>query len=243
LHYRPEIGHWFWKVPRGRSNKIKRGERAGFSDQGVWRIYLDGKLYLAARLAFLYMIGRFPYHNAVHINANASDGRWENLKDEHNPSREKMKPCNTRLARLDKKAKWPLGIFRIDNRSTKFVAKANLKGKLVHIGVLDDPNEAAKAYQEYVIAKDPWCAMLTHYEWSRLMLNFTVPAQAKALVVDTVLFVGWKKKEIIEIFSPSPLLRVVWVFFSSPRQLFLSRQARGNPGQESQTWEIPTLCS
>jgi len=86
LHYNPETGVWIWKVSKRK--QLRPGDRAGTiakkghqKAQYYWQIGIDRKRYLASRLAFLYMTGRFPDPEAVHINLDTLDDRWENLEE------------------------------------------------------------------------------------------------------------------------------------------------------------------
>lgn len=78
LNYDPLTGLFTWRVncpPRG-----KLGEQAGHSNgNGYIRLSVLGKKYYAHRLAFVWMIDKFP-NNVDHINGNPSDNRWENLR-------------------------------------------------------------------------------------------------------------------------------------------------------------------
>jgi hypothetical protein len=167
LNYNPNTGRWYWKVNRNR-NLI--GEWAGHlqknshNPRGFWKICIDRKLYAASRLAFLYMIGRFPEPCATHISLDTSDDRWENLKEGRNKNHRwaNKKPCNLRVASLTKKRNLPMGVFPSDS-GKRFKAVANMHGKYMRLGYFATPEEASRAYQEYVIANDRWCAMLASY--------------------------------------------------------------------------------
>src|SRR5690349_2891873 len=119
LDYDPETGDWVWKMKRCRNGYANAGSRAGYlhktrhSPRGFWLVKIKAKQYYLSRLAFLYMEGRFPDPNAVHINLDTSDDRWENLKEgihQVHPYKD-VKPHNKRLASLEKKSKLPMGVF------------------------------------------------------------------------------------------------------------------------------------
>lgn len=79
LHYDPLTGIWTWINPR--SSKLRPGDRAGsIQTKGYLYIKIDGRSYIAARLAFLYMTGELPKDEVDHINRVQSDDRWENLR-------------------------------------------------------------------------------------------------------------------------------------------------------------------
>lgn len=78
LHYDPASGRWAWRVSRGR---VIIGEEAGCTDtNGRRRICIDGTLYLAARLAWLYMTGSWPEAQIDHKDTDQTNDRWNNLR-------------------------------------------------------------------------------------------------------------------------------------------------------------------
>lgn len=91
LHYEPETGVFTWKVRpithfvnEHRMNLINSKcatKEAGMTtDQGYQLIGVASRSYKAHRLAFLYMLGRFPLQTD-HINHNRLDNRWRNLRE------------------------------------------------------------------------------------------------------------------------------------------------------------------
>lgn len=79
LHYDPLTGIWTWVNPR--STKIRSGDIAGnIQPKGYRYIKIDGRSYIASRLAFFYMEGTWPENEVDHENRIASDDRWENLR-------------------------------------------------------------------------------------------------------------------------------------------------------------------
>ena len=79
LRYDAQTGAFTWLVqlaPRGPVGSI-----AGWVSQNRVRIGVDGTEYLAHRLAWLYVKGRWPRHEIDHINRNSSDNRWCNLRE------------------------------------------------------------------------------------------------------------------------------------------------------------------
>jgi len=86
LYYDPKTGG-FTHISRSRI-----GQRAGYiacanlrkpTPYKLRRIYFDGKNHAAARLAYLYMMGKFPDYPCEqmdHINHDSIDNRWKNLR-------------------------------------------------------------------------------------------------------------------------------------------------------------------
>lgn len=78
LSYDPETGLFMWIGSR--SNRMPNGCIITCTNvAGYVVVRLDGKLYRAARLAFLYMTGEWP-DEADHINGITADDRWINLR-------------------------------------------------------------------------------------------------------------------------------------------------------------------
>jgi hypothetical protein len=80
LTYNPETGLFHWLVRT--SNRTDVGKQAGHCEKrlGYVLIELDGRLYQAQRLAWLYMHGHWPEFEIDHENGNPSDNRFLNLR-------------------------------------------------------------------------------------------------------------------------------------------------------------------
>lgn len=79
LHYCPETGVFLWKVWRG--GPAVAGSVAGGTDsKGYRQIKLDMRLYLAHRLAWLYVHGEFPSGHLDHVDRNPQNNSIANLR-------------------------------------------------------------------------------------------------------------------------------------------------------------------
>lgn len=83
LHYSSESGLFTW-LDRSEMSALIRSRDAGRSITslnvlGYVQIMVDGKNYLAHRLAFLYMTGSIP-KLVDHIDGNPSNNKWDNLR-------------------------------------------------------------------------------------------------------------------------------------------------------------------
>lgn len=79
LYYNKQFGIFVWKNDKGRS---KKGTVAGtLTNRSYIKIKIDGALYTAHRLAFLFVCGRLPSDQVDHINGVRSDNSFSNLRE------------------------------------------------------------------------------------------------------------------------------------------------------------------
>ena len=82
LSYCPETGNFTWL--RDSNNKQRlAGDVAGglHKSTGYWRIKFKGQYYLAHRLAFFFMTGRWPEPTCDHENGIRHENWWGNLRE------------------------------------------------------------------------------------------------------------------------------------------------------------------
>ena len=139
LDYDPKTGIWTWINPKPRSG-IKPGTRAGCvsCDNGYRIIRLLGKNYYESRLAFMYMLGRWPEPEADHKNRIRDDNRWCNLKE--------VTKSQNQFNRSDQKTKrgFPRGVRP---SKSKFIAVITVNKQYHYLGTYDTVTEASEAYQ------------------------------------------------------------------------------------------------
>lgn len=79
LTYYPISGLFVWKTNKGTR---RRGEIAGtVRVDGYTQIQVNHQLYYAHRLAFLFMLGRWPIGEVDHLNNTPADNSWKNLRE------------------------------------------------------------------------------------------------------------------------------------------------------------------
>lgn len=79
LIYDPYSGQFFWRDRPG-ARRVRSGDVAGCRAGTKIIIGLNGKLFAAHRLAWLYMTGDWPVALVDHINCDPYDNRWTNLR-------------------------------------------------------------------------------------------------------------------------------------------------------------------
>jgi hypothetical protein len=138
LHYDPETGIFTWAIPRP---KIRVGQIAGSKNKkGRTVIEIKGKQYFASRLAYFYMVKKWPIGQIDHINCIKHDDRWCNLRD----STQSQNQANRKVL---KDSKVPFKGVTIKHRLPKpYVAQISKDGKVYHLGCFSTPEEAHSAY-------------------------------------------------------------------------------------------------
>lgn len=139
LHYDPETGAWTWLISlRG---PIRAGMQAGtVAHNGYLAIKIAGRVYGAHRLAFLYMLGRYPVGVVDHANRIRHDNAWHNL-------RECSQSENLANAVPHSQSGAPYKGISFDKRRGKWVASISAHKKRKHLGQFDTPEAAHDAYR------------------------------------------------------------------------------------------------
>jgi hypothetical protein len=140
LNYSVETGLFKWKIAHSR--RVHAGDVAGsLSPKGYILIGVDGCVYRAHRLAWLYVYGEFPKLYIDHINRIKTDNRIENLRDVSISVNNENKNCSS----IYKKSCNVLGVSREKNHR-RWRAVITINSKQVHIGYFDTIEEAEAAY-------------------------------------------------------------------------------------------------
>lgn len=137
LRYDPATGIFTNVITRHWS--ARSGDSAGSAtNTGYIEIGLDGARYLAHRLAWFWMTGRWPQQVIDHIDGNGLNNKWDNLRD----VAQRVNSQNMRQATA-KSSTGLLGAYRVGRR---FKASLRIGGKVVHVGHFATAEQAHKAY-------------------------------------------------------------------------------------------------
>lgn len=157
LRYDQKTGFFSWRVRRG---SRKPGDRAGSpslsghqKSGGVtgrrltyWTITVDGKTYVASRLAYFYMTGNWPPQTIDHKDRNSLNDAWENLRPATRSQNEANKAAY-RNSSTGLKGIWPLP----DGR---YAARIYRDHKSNWLGVFETPDLAHSAYAAAAVEHD-----------------------------------------------------------------------------------------
>lgn len=137
LIYYPDTGMFVWS--KNRSN-VKSGQIAGRLNKGRVEIQINGSRYQAHRLAWLYMTGNWPCGDIDHIDGNASNNAFGNLRDVTH----KVNLENQYKAQAHNSVSKYLGVSSYKHGGYRSRIKHH--GKDIHLGVFETQEEARDAY-------------------------------------------------------------------------------------------------
>lgn len=145
LDYDPATGIFRWRVCVSRKTQIG-GVAGSVYPNGYLRVKLDGRDYLAHRLAWFHVTGKWPTGQIDHRDLDRTNNRFDNLREatgSQNQANRKM---------LEKAASGYKGVCRYNHRKLKrpYHAKFQHKGKVHSVGYFATAEEAHAAYAEAV---------------------------------------------------------------------------------------------
>lgn len=142
LRYDPKTGSFRWLVsPR---YNVLVGQVAGHvrASYGYRVIGIQGNLYRAHRLAFLYMTGSWPLRDIDHIDGNKDNNKWANLRD----ADQRINQGNRKRANANSGS----GLLGVGRWRVYWRARITVNRKEVHLGYFKNKH---KAYAAYLLAK------------------------------------------------------------------------------------------
>lgn len=139
LAYDPVTGGFTWRVSKG--GWIIAGREAGSTDShGHRQITIDGRAYLAHRLAWLIVHGVWPELDVDHRNGRGSDNKFRNLRS----ATRSLNGANAKL-RHDNSS----GFKGVSKHGRRWRAQIQVNKKKLLLGIFDTPEEAHQAYMDY----------------------------------------------------------------------------------------------
>jgi hypothetical protein len=155
LDYNPETGLFRWKrrpvddFVNERACKIWNTRFAGsvagsMRADGYIHIHIDYKLYMAHRLAWLYVLGEWPHDEIDHADCIRSNNTFSNIRAATSTQNKANRSVSSVSVSKLKGAMW-------DNRRKKWRSEIRLDSKQKHIGYFDCP---AAAHFYYIVEAD-----------------------------------------------------------------------------------------
>lgn len=139
FQYDPETGIFTSANKRG---KWPAGRKMGtINTSGYISFRVDDEMFLAHRLAWVYMTGLPPSKNIDHINRVKSDNRFCNL-------REATQSENTQNVSKYSTNKSGFPGVQFHKRDKRWVANISHKNKQTHLGYFESAEAAYEAYSE-----------------------------------------------------------------------------------------------
>lgn len=138
LHYDPETGVFTW-IAGGCLGRNRRHKTAGTKHRrGYIQIQIDGVIYKAHRLAWLYVHGQWPTGLIDHRNGVQDENRFGNLRDATfliNSQNRRGPQRNTSS-----------GLLGAHKHQNAFTSRIRVDGAIKHLGSFKSAEEAHAAY-------------------------------------------------------------------------------------------------
>ena len=138
LDYNPESGEFRWLLAT--NSMVRVGMIAGSINRGGYSlICIDGGRYLAHRLAFLFMTGKFPELDVDHTDGDTANNSWTNLRE----ATVSENHANSRR-RCDNTSGHKGVSFR--KASQNWCAQIQVNGRKMYLGLFESAEAAHAAY-------------------------------------------------------------------------------------------------
>ena len=139
MHYDPETGVFTRLISTSQNTNV--GDTpGGIGNHGYIQFGVEGVIYLAHRLAWLYTHGEFPGAYIDHIDRDKTNNILSNLREATNSQNQQ----NQRPKRASNKTGL-LGVsYNVHAR--RYSAQIGVCGKKIHLGLFNTAQEAHEAY-------------------------------------------------------------------------------------------------
>lgn len=150
LDFCPHSGVFSWRVKA--SSTAMPGYAAGHVNKNSYcRVKVQGKLYLAHRLAWFYAYKVWPVGHIDHIDGDKSNNRLSNLRVVT------IRGNQQNQSRAHKRNK--SGLLGVATHRSGFTSRISNNGKVVYLGLFKTPEEAHQAYLEAKRKYHPTCTI------------------------------------------------------------------------------------
>jgi hypothetical protein len=142
FHYDPVTGVFRRRFAKPFSNRRPWSVAGSVATKGYLQISVSGKLFMAHRLAWMYVYGDWPKQQIDHINGRKDDNRIENLRDVSGTVNmlNQTKPRGEKL----------LGVTWHED-GKKWRARLTINGGCKSLGMFATQEDA---HQAYILAKE-----------------------------------------------------------------------------------------
>lgn len=153
LDYNAATGVFRWRVDM--SSNIKAGMTTGSrTKKGYLLIRAERRTYLAHRLAWFWMTGRWPKEQIDHRNRKKDDNRWDNLREATNSENHLNRGPNSNNTSGFK------GVS-LNSKIGKYEAYLTVHGQRRFLGYHDTPELAHAAYASEISRVSPAFGRIT----------------------------------------------------------------------------------
>lgn len=137
--YDTESGKLIWLVKTG--DKVIVGRTAGATDpRGCVSVRILGHLFKAHRVIWAMQYGRWPISEIDHINGDCGDNHLENLREANRSEQMRNTKRPSHNTSGFKGVSW-------EKRRRKWRAYIKTNGKVIHLGLFEDPEKAHAVYK------------------------------------------------------------------------------------------------
>ena len=139
--YNPETGIFRWK--KRNAQRVKIGSIAGFQMSTGYRgVSLRNMQFLAHRMAWFYMTGRWPRHQIDHIDRVRTNNRFSNLREA---------TMRDQLGNASMRKNNTSGIRGVSRKRNKWQAQLAYRGTYYSLGSFSSKTQAKSVYDNLSI--------------------------------------------------------------------------------------------
>jgi hypothetical protein len=140
MHYEPDTGVFFWKKPGyGRTVGKIVGSKLWTKGKSYLTMKVDGTVYYAHRLAWLYVHGQWPRGFLDHIDGDRTNNAIDNLREATAAQNAARRDTSKRMIAPSR------GVFP---HGTGYVARIHHQNKRHYLGYFSTAAEAQTAYEK-----------------------------------------------------------------------------------------------